>query len=117
MEGLEQGGTPRIKHKLKMGTIDATWTTPNTLEVKTQNVNKFRVFLSPSLMDFKKPLKINVNGKPGFEGPRKIVTEVRAEVPRRASRRRHALCWRSAGKSGREVICMAQCARARHALV
>ena len=69
MEGLEQGGTPRIKHKVKMGTVDATWTAPNALDVKTQNVKAFRVLLNPALLDFKKPLKITVNGKPGFEGP------------------------------------------------
>ncbi|MCW8129190.1 MAG: hypothetical protein KIS92_02290 [Planctomycetota bacterium] len=69
MDGLDQGGTPRMKHKLKMGTLDASWTAPNTLEVKSQNVKKFRVFLSPNLVDFKKPLKIVVDGKPAYEGP------------------------------------------------
>lgn len=69
MEGLDQGGATRLKHKLKMGTLDATWTAPNALEVKTQNVKKFRVFLSPNLLDFKKPLKIVADGKTVFEGP------------------------------------------------
>ena len=69
MEGLEQGGMPRIKHKLKMGILDATWTAPNTLDVKAQNVSKFRVFLSSNLLDLKKPLKVTVNGKAAFEGP------------------------------------------------
>lgn len=69
MEGLDQGGTPRIKHQLKMGTLDAAWSAPNTLEVKARNVAKFRVFLTPNLLDLKKPLKIVVNGKDAFEGP------------------------------------------------
>jgi len=71
MDGLEMGGTPRIKLKLQMGTLDASWTAPNTLEVKSQNVNKFRVFLAPNLVDFKKPLKILVDGKTCYEGPTK----------------------------------------------
>jgi hypothetical protein len=69
MEGLQQGGTPRMKHKLKMGVLDATWTAQNVLDVKAQNVSKFRVFLSPNLLDLKKPLKVTVNGKAAFEGP------------------------------------------------
>jgi hypothetical protein len=62
MEGCEFGGTPRIKHSIKMGTIDATWTAPNQLDVSAKNVAKFRVFLAPALLDFKKPLKVTVNG-------------------------------------------------------
>jgi hypothetical protein len=62
MEGCAFGGTPRLKHTLKMGTLDATWTASNQLEIKARNVRRFRVFLSPSLLDLKKPLRVTVDG-------------------------------------------------------
>jgi hypothetical protein len=68
MDGVEYGGTPKKKHTLKMGTLDATWSAPNTLEVKAQNVRAFRVFISPNLVDLKKPLKIVSGGKPVYDG-------------------------------------------------
>ncbi|GMV80312.1 MAG: hypothetical protein AMXMBFR7_14960 [Planctomycetota bacterium] len=69
MEGVAQGGTPRMKHKVAMGTLDAKWSGPNQLEVAAENVKRFRVFLSPKLVNLKQPLKITVNGKVAHDGP------------------------------------------------
>ena len=68
MEGCEHGGTPRIKHSIKMGVLDATWTAANQLDITAKNVKQFRVFVSPKMADLKKPLKINVNGAVAYEG-------------------------------------------------
>lgn len=66
MPGVETGGAARKDHNLPMGILDAKWTDKNKLEVDAQNVVSFRVLLSPELVDFSKPLEVQVNGKQVF---------------------------------------------------
>lgn len=69
MDGVELGGTPRMKHTLPMGTLDAAWTALNRLEVSAVNVKRFRIFLAHGLVDATKPLSVVVNGTAAYEGP------------------------------------------------
>ncbi len=66
MGSVSQGGDNLKEIQLKMGTLDATWTKDNVLEVTSENVSEFRVLLSEELVDFKKPIHIIVNGNSVF---------------------------------------------------
>jgi hypothetical protein len=40
----------------------------NTFEARTRGVGSFTILLSPSVIDFDKPVKVVVNGKTAHEG-------------------------------------------------
>jgi hypothetical protein len=40
----------------------------NAFEAKTRGVKTFTLLLSPDVIDFSRPVKVTVNGKPAFEG-------------------------------------------------
>ncbi|MCU0644754.1 MAG: prolyl oligopeptidase family serine peptidase, partial [bacterium] len=53
---------------LKFATIEAEITSPNLIEVKTDNVAEFSLTFSEELVNIKLPVKISVNGSPCFQG-------------------------------------------------
>ncbi len=40
----------------------------NVVEVSTEGVRAFTLLLSPSVFDFRKPVRVAVNGRTAFEG-------------------------------------------------
>lgn len=70
LEGLKigSGGAERTTISLAMGTLDATWSAANRLEVQAVNVRRFRVGIHPKLVNLKKPVTIAVNGAEVFSG-------------------------------------------------
>ncbi|HEX9973469.1 MAG TPA: prolyl oligopeptidase family serine peptidase, partial [bacterium] len=53
---------------LKFATIEAEITSPNLIEVKTDNVAEFSLTFSDELVNIKLPVKISVNGRLCFQG-------------------------------------------------
>ncbi len=69
--GLRKSGTATLKGFLKG---------PNQVHITTQKVFSFRLYASREMFDFKKPLYVSINGKPGkalvFEHSRKRLLEL-----------------------------------------
>ena len=59
----------RLNHrtvKRPGASIEAINRGDNTIDINTQNVQRFTVWLHPKMIDVTKPVAINVNGKPRF---------------------------------------------------
>lgn len=52
-----------FKRKHKGCWVDAEYKSDNQFDVKTKNVKKFALWLAPEMVDFKKPIKVRVNGR------------------------------------------------------
>ncbi len=57
----------RIKHRV-YARLDASIVGDNRIDVKTEHVRRYTLFLNEQLMDFSKPLTVMTNGRPSFEG-------------------------------------------------
>ena len=73
-----------IKNRM-YATLDAEIVGPNRIEVRTERVRRYSLFLNQDLVDLAKPLTVVTNGQVSYEGP---VTPSIATVLREA-RRRH----------------------------
>jgi hypothetical protein len=49
--------------------LDATIVSPNRIEVTTERVRRYSLFLNESMIDVTKPLTVTTNGTVSFEGP------------------------------------------------
>jgi pimeloyl-ACP methyl ester carboxylesterase len=58
----------RIKRRV-YARIDASIAGNNRIEVKTEHVQRYSLFLNEQLIDFSKPLTVVTNGRLSFEGP------------------------------------------------
>ena len=58
----------RIRNR-EYAKLDATITTPNRIEVKTERVRRYSLFLNDQLVDTSKPLQVRTDGTVSFEGP------------------------------------------------
>jgi hypothetical protein len=54
---------------LRYAKLDAEMAAPNRIEVKTERVRRYSLFLNQSLVDFSNPVTVVTNGKISFEGP------------------------------------------------
>ena len=57
-----------FKHKVPSGRVDVE-RDGNAFDARTRGVREFRLLLSPTVVDFSKPVTVTVNGKPVFDGP------------------------------------------------
>jgi len=49
--------------------LDASIAAPNRIEVRTEKVQRYSLFLNEQLIDSSKPLVVHTNGQVSFEGP------------------------------------------------
>ncbi len=57
----------RIRNR-EYATLDATISAPNRIDVKTERVRRYTLFLNDQLVDLSKPLVVRTNGAVSFEG-------------------------------------------------
>jgi hypothetical protein len=57
-----------IRHRI-YARLDAEIVAPNRIEVRTQRVRRYTVYLNEALADLSKPLTILTNGRVSYEGP------------------------------------------------
>ncbi len=74
----------RIKTR-QYATLEAVITAPNRIDVKTERVRRYSLFLNDRLIDLSKPLTVTTNGQTSFEG---TVTPA-LEILLRQARLRH----------------------------
>jgi hypothetical protein len=65
--------------------LDAKIAGPNRIEVSTQRVQRYSLFLNQELIDFSKPVTVLTNGRVSYEGS--VTASV--ETLLREARRRH----------------------------
>lgn len=54
-------------YRKRSGAVNATFN-HNSFTIKTANVGAIRIYLSPEMVDFKKPVTVTINGKQRFQG-------------------------------------------------
>lgn len=67
-DGLTDNREEAITNR-RFAKLDAEFTAPNRIEVKTEQVRRYSLFLNESLVDFSKPVTVVTNGKINHEGP------------------------------------------------
>jgi hypothetical protein len=81
---LNPGGEQRVRFQLGSGmvsmyqnsySISAAITAPNKIEIKSENVESFRLFLNDQMIDVARPVTVIVNKKVRHEGPVKVSLE------------------------------------------
>ena len=67
-ENLVEGRDEYIVNRV-YAKLEARISAPNRIEVRTERVRRFTLFLSPELVDLSKPVLVVTNGRAAYEGP------------------------------------------------